>query len=151
MDAVFDAAESVGLDPVAATSGWRRTRRAVGPVLQQGMHYALEAQRAAFVHPSRMPAAAAASTRRSTRSTAAVAQALAAAAAAAPSSSLQWLAAEIGIAGVSQDRTPDVVKLLVARPELLHDPRELSRASSSCARSHSPSRSSLARCDRRRC
>ena len=53
-----------------------------------------------------------------------------AAAAAAPESStntLAWWAHEVGIAGVARGRTEDVVRLLVASPELLHNPAELSR------------------------
>ena len=122
MDELFDAAEQLGLDTGALLPCWVRTPRRVGRVLQHGMHYALEHHRSSFVHPSRVSAAAAP---RATWS-----QSSAAAAAAAPGSStstLEWWARGVGIAGVATSRTEDVVRLLVASPELLHDPAELSR------------------------
>ena len=103
----------------------RRGGSRVGRVLQHGMHYALEHHRRSFVHPSRVSAAAAAP--RATRSQSSAAAAAVAAAPGASTSTLKWLAQEVGIAGVARARTDEVVRLLVASPELLHNPAELSR------------------------
>jgi len=89
-------------------------------VLQHGLYYATEHQRNSYVHPSRLPA----SPQRTTRAATAAASA---AAAAPPRNTMEWLAREIGIAGIAQGRTEEVVRLLTASPALLQDPRELSR------------------------
>ena len=124
LDRISFYLDKLGLNRNAVLRDYKPTKRATGPVLQHGMKYALAAQSLA-PHPSRVaaPGAAAASS---------------AAAAAVPQpisqdrvSTVQWLAQNVGIQGVSAALTVQVVEKILGNEALLHNPAELSRVAKS--------------------